>query len=596
MNKYWTAIAAATALGTIAGIAAATPPAQAAADGAVVATDKGSVRGTVAKDHREFLGIPYAAPPVGKLRWASPRPAAAWKTVRNATKPGNRCAQQAGLLSPTGEKESTTEDCLYLNVTTPRHAPKGKKLPVMVWIHGSGFRNGAGALYRPAEMVARDDVIVVTVNYRLGMFGFLAHRAFDKAGNGSGNFGLEDQQAAMRWVQRNAGAFGGDARNVTIFGESAGGVSTCSQLVSPQSAGLFQRAIVQSGPCTRAPGDWPEFDGSRGDADSWLPHARPAAERLGKDVAAKLGCPDPATAASCLRALPVQKVLKESGYGFTPTYGGGGVLPTAPNKAYATGKFHRVPVMQGITRDEYRLFQALGEEFSGEKLDKAGYESHVKAYVGAKRAPEVLKRYTLKKYGSYSVAWSAIVTDASFGRASTEQRLALQKRVPTYSFEFADASAPLGRRLQGARVPHGRLPRRRTPLPLQHRLLHRPPPERPAAEAVPPDDGLLDPFRPDRKPERPRHPDLAPRPVRPVPLPQRHPPDQLRPVPRLHLLAHLLTHPSMPRPPGGASAVKRSFRRNSPTSSAIASVVYSVQVWVSTSSRSNPRCDSGSTP
>ncbi|MFC4909027.1 carboxylesterase/lipase family protein [Actinomadura gamaensis] len=465
MKNRWSMTAAA-ALGTIASVAVAAGPAVAAtpattptaayagtdgavhaaspagADGAVVVTDKGAVRGTVATDHREFLGIPYAAPPVGALRWASPRPAAAWKGTRDATRPGNRCAQQAGMLSTTGEEESTAEDCLYLNVTTPRHAPPGRRLPVMVWIHGSGFRNGSGSLYRPAEMVARDDVIVVTVNYRLGLFGFLAHPAFDRAGNGSGNFGLEDQQAALRWVRRNAGSFGGDARNVTIFGESAGGVSTCSQLVSPQAAGLFQRAIVQSGPCTRQAGDWPDFDGSREPSGSWLPHSRAEAEKRGRDVAAKLGCADPVTAAACLRALPVEKLLKESGYGFTPTYGGGGILPTDPNRAYARGEFHRVPVMQGITRDEYRLFQALTEEFTGEKLDKAGYEAHVKAYVGAKRAPEVLRRYPFAKYGSYSVAWSAIVTDATFGRGSTEQRTSLQNRVPTYSFEFADESAP----------------------------------------------------------------------------------------------------------------------------------------------------------
>ncbi|RMI44760.1 carboxylesterase family protein [Actinomadura harenae] len=454
--------ATAAALGTIAAVPALAGPADAAAhatsdaapratsdaapraapDGATVVTDKGAIRGTVATGHREFLGIPYAAPPVGALRWASPRPAAAWHGVRKATAPGARCAQQTGILGAGGEDESTAEDCLYLNVTTPRHTPKGAKLPVMVWVHGSGFRNGSGSLYRPAEMVARDNVIVVTINYRLGMFGFLAHPAFDKAGNGSGNYGLEDQQAAFRWVRRNASAFGGDARNVTVFGESAGGVSTCSQLVSPQAKGLFQRAIVQSGPCTRPAADWPQFDGSRDSSDSWLPRSRPDAEKRGRDVAAKLGCADTATAAACLRAVPVGRLLKESGYGFTPTYGGGGLLPLSPNKAYATGRFHHVPVMQGMTRDEYRLFEAVGERLSGTTLDKSAYEAHVKAYVGAKRAPEILSRYTLARYGSYGAAWSGIVTDATFGRGSTEQRRDLQNRVPTYSYEFADESSP----------------------------------------------------------------------------------------------------------------------------------------------------------
>ncbi|WP_242907730.1 carboxylesterase/lipase family protein [Actinomadura terrae] len=421
------------------GIAAAAGPSAApvAGDGSLVVTDKGPVRGTVGADHREFLGVPYAAPPV---RWGSPRPAQPWASPRDATKPGNACAQNAGFM---GEKASDSEDCLYLNVTTPRRSAKGKRLPVMVWIHGSGFRNGSGAMYRPAEMAVRGDVIVVTVNYRLGIFGFLDHPALDggPAQKRSGNFGLEDQQAALRWVRGNAAAFGGDARNITVFGESAGGVSTCSQLVAPGAAGLFQRAIVQSGPCTVE--NWPDWDGSLEPSGGWLPRSRSKAERQGRTVAAKLGCPTPATAAACLRALPTSKLLKESEYGFAPVYGGGGVLPYSPKEALRAGKFAKVPVMYGMTRDEYRTFEAAQQLMGVPPLaNEAEYAARVRAYVGAEKAPKVPARYPLRNYGSPSEAWSALATDATFARSVTDFGHSVARRVPTYAYEFADSKSP----------------------------------------------------------------------------------------------------------------------------------------------------------
>ncbi|MBT2207686.1 carboxylesterase/lipase family protein [Actinomadura sp. NEAU-AAG7] len=417
------------------GVAAAAAPA--AGGGSLVVTDKGPVRGTVSADTREFLGVPYAAPPV---RWGSPQAAKAWSSPRDATKPGNACAQNAGFF---GEKASDSEDCLYLNVTTPRRSAKGKRLPVMVWIHGSGFRNGSGALYRPARMAARGDVIVVTVNYRLGIFGFLDHPSLDggPARNRSGNFGLEDQQAALGWVRRNAAAFGGDARNVTVFGESAGGVSTCSQLTAPGAAGLFQRAIVQSGPCTVE--NWPDWDGTLEPSGAWLPRPRGKAERQGQAVAAKLGCPAPATAAACLRALPTSKLLKESEYGFAPVYGGGGVLPYSPKRALLDGRFAKVPVMYGMTRDEYRTFEAAQQLMGVPPLaDEAEYAARVRAYVGAEKAPKVLARYPLRDYGSPSEAWSALVTDATFARSVTDLGRSVASRVPAYAYEFADAESP----------------------------------------------------------------------------------------------------------------------------------------------------------
>ncbi|MFD7160329.1 carboxylesterase family protein [Kribbella sp. NPDC059898] len=188
---------------------AATSSRPAAETPTVVSTDKGAVRGTLTTEARLFQGIPYAAPPVGQLRWASPQPAASWHGVRDARKPGNRCAQAEGLIDPA----STTEDCLYLNVTTPLGS-NARKLPIMVWIHGNGFISGAGSLYDAQQLANSGQVVVVSPNYRLGIFGFLAHPALDhgRARQLSGNFGLEDQQAALRWVQRNAAAFGGDGQ------------------------------------------------------------------------------------------------------------------------------------------------------------------------------------------------------------------------------------------------------------------------------------------------------------------------------------------------------------------------------------------------
>jgi para-nitrobenzyl esterase len=201
---------------------------------AVVKTSDGAVRGTVTADYRGFDGIPYAEPPVGRRRWAPPQPKQAWAGTRDATEPAGSCPQTAGFL---GDPASDNEDCLYLNVTTPRNAG-AKKLPVMFWIHGGGFYSGSGSLYGAQRLATKGNVIVVTLNYRLGVLGFLAHPALDGDGNGgggagkSGDYGLQDQQAALRWVHDNAAAFGGDAGNVTLFGESAGGVSTCSHLAS----------------------------------------------------------------------------------------------------------------------------------------------------------------------------------------------------------------------------------------------------------------------------------------------------------------------------------------------------------------------------
>jgi para-nitrobenzyl esterase len=210
----------------------------------VARTDKGLIKGTRVGDVREFLGVPYAAAPVGDLRWRPPQPAASWHGVRSATQFGAHCAQNAG---PFGVA-SGTEDCLFLNVFQPRFAlPGAPAAPVMVWIHGGALVVGESDDYNPTALVQRG-VIVVTINYRLGALGFLAHPALasESPQGAAGNYGLMDQQAALQWVQRNIRNFGGNPHNVTIFGESAGGLSVHSQLVSPRATRPSSRAAPTS--------------------------------------------------------------------------------------------------------------------------------------------------------------------------------------------------------------------------------------------------------------------------------------------------------------------------------------------------------------
>lgn len=423
----------ATGLVVTAGLAApsAASRAQAGADSAVVQTDKGPVRGVVARDHRSFQGIPYAAPPVGNLRWGSPRPAARWTATREAIRPGNACAQTGGFP---GDEPSASEDCLYLNVSTPRPGG-GRRLPVMVWIHGDGFFQSSGGIYGAEQLAARGEVVVVTFNYRLGAFGFLTHPALDggPAEHLSGNFGLEDQQAALRWVRRNAAAFGGDPGNVTIFGESAGGMSVCAHLAAPGSAGLFHRAIIQSGPCTLR---WPY-------TPTWAALPRAERQRQGIALAAQLGCGDPATAAPCLRSKPASELVQPGGaeFGPGPAFGGGGVLPLDPVRAIATGRFNRVPVMHGTTRDEHRTFVAALEQFSGHTTTADDYHNDIEAFFGKAKAAKVRAHYPLNG-ASPSVALATVWTDYSWSCPALDTDGMTARSVPTYAYEFADQAAP----------------------------------------------------------------------------------------------------------------------------------------------------------
>src|SRR6516165_1356942 len=410
---------------TLGALAAAAPAASAstfggrsAAGGPVTGTANGPVRGLANGAVNEFLGIPYATPPVGALRWQPPQPAASWSGVRDATQFAPHCPQ---LASPFG-LASTSEDCLFLNVFTPRHQHAGSHFPVMVWIHGGALVTGESNDYDPTAL-AEDGVTVVTINYRLGALGFLAHPALADANGQSGDYGLMDQQAALRWVRCNIASFGGNPHNVTIFGESAGGLSTLSQVASPQASGLFERAIVESG------------------SYNFTQASLSTAEAAGQAFAAKAGCAR--QTAACLRSLPVSTILADqNAAGYTPNINTE-VLPESLGAAFATGTFIRVPIINGTNRDEWRLFVALSE-LVGNPVTAANYQGFISATLGVPPAVAavIAARYPLTAYPSPSVALGAVGTDAIFACPALAIDQSVSRFVPTFAYEFNDENAP----------------------------------------------------------------------------------------------------------------------------------------------------------
>ncbi len=311
-----------------------------------IKVEQGDVEGTLVESIRVFRGIPYGKPPVGALRFAPPEPADKWSATLQAKDFGPSCVQPASAL---GATNTLDENCLSLNVYAPNGA---KDLPVMVFIYGGAFVNGGSSQYDGMKLASTGPVVLVTFNYRLGALGFLSHPALDalRGGEPSGNDGLRDQQLALAWVQKNIAAFGGDPKNVTLFGESAGSMSAVMQLVSPRAKGLAQRHIFESGA------------GLGGTIGS----DKAKADALGAELVAEL-CAGQTDVVGCLRGLPAAMISEWrkdrgiTGAGWGPTFNAADqVLPAAPASLLQSGSFNEGALIVGTNKNEWGLFASLG--------------------------------------------------------------------------------------------------------------------------------------------------------------------------------------------------------------------------------------------
>jgi para-nitrobenzyl esterase len=325
-------------------------PSFARADSLTVKTEQGKVKGKTINNGkvRAFLGLPYAAPPVGDLRWKAPQPAAKWKGERDATNFGAHCAQGRVFEDMIFQDAAPSEDCLFLNVYAPADATDKSKLPVMFWIHGGGFSGGASSEPRHnGDFLPLKGVVLITINYRLGVFGFLATADLAKEADGAaGNYGLMDMIAALQWVKGNISGFGGDPSNVTIFGESAGSFAVSTLMASPMAKGLFHKGIGESG----------------GAIGRGALNYDTLAEREVKD--AEWVATTGAKSLADLRAMPTQAVLdavknKQGGMGFPPNIDGK-VLTEAVDDTYKAGKQAHVPLIVGWNADEGSFFAMRG--------------------------------------------------------------------------------------------------------------------------------------------------------------------------------------------------------------------------------------------
>jgi para-nitrobenzyl esterase len=408
----------------------------------LVETRRGRVRGRAERGVLAFRGIPYAAPPVGKLRLRAPEPPPPWAGVREAHASGHGAPQfgsrRGALFTRIAGAAATSEDCLTLDVVTP--AADGARRPVLVWIHGGAFVMGAGSalVYGGEGLAKRGDVVVVTLNYRLGALGWLSLGDVAPGAGFEANLGLRDQIAALEWVQGNIAAFGGDPANVTVFGESAGGMSVGALLGAPRARGLFARAIAQSGA-----------------ADNCSTRAQ--AEQVARTFLAALGLA-PAEAAK-LAELPVAALLAAQretmwklalalpGLPFQPAVDGD-VLPAPPLEAIAGGSARGVPLLVGTNRDEWNLF-LLGDA-KARGMDEAALRRRFGRFLGPDAAARAhaLYREALPS-ASPRARWGAYQTHRVFLAPAERLAAAQAPHAPTFSYLFS-WSPPLVRRQLGA--------------------------------------------------------------------------------------------------------------------------------------------------
>ncbi len=403
----------------------------------------GPIRGWIEDGVQQFVGIPYAAPPVGGLRWQPPRAPRRWQVPYDATEFRNVCAQNCDHARFGFDSES--EDCLYLNVFAPEHVDPAKPCPVIVWIPGGGLIIGGSTGYDASKLVIEGEVIVVTFNYRVNIFGFFSHPALNTEGHARGNYGFMDQQFALQWVRDNIAKFGGDPDNVTIGGESAGGVSVWGHLASPKSAGLFHKAIVMSG--LSVP----------------LTHAPPikALEDAACVLIENAGCSD--QSADQLRLIPTAALLDANA--LPPgTFGmaqypselmiDGETFPDQFANLFAAGQFNRVPLILGTCRDEFAWFQGMMEIATGHIVSAEAYAptlrhilaamppSFISRTIDDAAFAKILELYPPERYEAPSRASAAAIGDCAFICAGRRAIRALTPFIDIYAFEFDAPDSP----------------------------------------------------------------------------------------------------------------------------------------------------------
>ncbi|MGY1940736.1 carboxylesterase/lipase family protein [Nocardia gipuzkoensis] len=418
-------------------------------EGPATSVSGGVIRGARVDGVIEYLGVPFAASTGGVNRFAPPKPASSWAGELAATAHGPQCPQSPPLpWIPAVQPAS--EDCLTIDVYVPEH-PAASELPIMVWFYGGGFVLGSNAQYdSPARLVRDGQVIVAIPNYRLGPFGFLALPELAAgAGGVTGTYGTLDQQAALRWIRENAAAFGGDSDNITLFGESAGGMSVCTQLASPTARGLYAKAIIESGSCARSP---------------LAPASKDQAYQRSADYATSLGCAEAATRLTCLRALPADQMLRSPtttlhtmAVTWTPVRDDV-VVTTPPENALAEGAVRNIPLVVGSNADEGATFLALLDYARATVPGSTDYVSWAQE-IFTSNADRVLQRYPVSAFPTAAEAKQHVITDGFFAcPALFTTQAARRGGARVWQYQFNDAL--LGRNpllpgaFHGAEVPY----------------------------------------------------------------------------------------------------------------------------------------------
>lgn len=395
-----------------------------AAFGQTVSAPVGEIVGAKSGDLTLYRGIPYAKPPVGKLRWAAPEPVDAFPQPFEANSSGSECVQKAIYWRP-DKSASWTEDCLTLNVYAP--ASGGSELPVFVGFHGGGSVNGAKTDWDPRELAAAGN-IVVTINYRLGALGFLALPELNKEskdGQSSGNYGDLDKLEALRWVKKNIAAFGGNPDRVTIAGQSAGARGVCYAVASPEGKGLFQAAVIESGR------DCPSVSNAE-------------AVKSGEKFVEAIGCKDDADRLACLRSKSSADILDaqtKSKMTIATVYGGS-AQPKPAMEAFRSGEFNRVPLIVGNTRDETRVFIYEANDLLDQPVDKGQWENEVKTRMGAK-ADEAFAIYGKDAEKAPGLALGNLDAEQKYICPTSLAIEALSKWTQVHAYEFADVTNPV---------------------------------------------------------------------------------------------------------------------------------------------------------